>query len=70
MAAFEARDFQRDKVRVPRGELRRPHFVVRAAGVRILPCIGDVEWASDHASADFLAKEALQHVFVDWQSIL
>ena len=45
VAALEAGNLQRHQIRMPRRELRRPHLVVGAAGVGILPGVGDVERA-------------------------
>src|SRR5580704_5139327 len=43
VSALEAGDFERDEIRMARGELRGPDLVVGAARVRILPGVGDIE---------------------------
>jgi len=43
VTALETRNFKGDKVRMPRGELGCPYFVVGAGGISILPEIADVE---------------------------
>ena len=55
---------------MPRRKLRRPDFVVGAAGIRVLPGVADIERAADHAGADFLAEQAFQHIFVERQRVL
>src|SRR5580704_2636805 len=52
------------------GELGRPNFVVGAAGIGILPRVGNVERMADHSSANFVAEQPFQEVFVERQSVL
>src|SRR5579885_1065010 len=55
---------------MPGRKLRCPDFVVGAARIGILPRVTDIKRAGDHASADFVAEEALEHVLVNWQRVL
>ncbi len=55
---------------MPSRELRRPDFVVGAAGVGILPGIADVERVTDDSGPHFVAEQPLQHVFVERQRVL
>ena len=44
--------------------------MVRTARIGILPGVGDIEWAGNYAGAHFLAKQALQQVVIDGESVL
>jgi len=68
--ALEAGNLKSNKIGMPGRELRSPHFVVRAAGVGILPGIGDIERVADDTSPDFVPKQPLQHVFIERQGVL
>ena len=52
------------------GELRRPHLVVGAGGVAILPDIADVERMGDESGAHLVAKQAIQQILIDSGSVL
>ena len=53
-----------------RRELCRPDLVVGAGRVCVLPHVRDIERVFDHASANFVAKQPVEDVFVDRQSAL
>src|SRR6266849_9975267 len=58
--ALETRNLQRHQVRMPCRELRRPHLVVGAAGIRVLPGVADIQRVTDHTGAHLIAKQTLQ----------
>src|SRR5580704_5529577 len=68
--ALETGNFERHQIGVARSKFRRPDFVIRTARIGILPGIGNVERMAGNAGSHFLAEQALQQVFVLWQSIL
>jgi hypothetical protein len=70
VAALEAGNFQCHQIRMPRRELRRPHFVIRTARIRILPGVGDVERVSDNSGTYLFAEQSLEHVFIERQGVL
>src|SRR4029079_6998364 len=45
VAALETRELQSDQVGVARRELRRPHLLIRARGIAVLPDVLNIEWA-------------------------
>ncbi len=61
---LEARNLQRHQVGMSCRELRSPHFVIGAAGVRVLPGIAYVKRVTDHAGTNFFSEQSLQHIFV------
>ena len=68
--ALEAGNLERHQVRMPRGKLRRPYFVICAAGIRIFPSIADAQRMTDHPSAHLVAEQPLQHVIIQRQRVL
>ena len=70
VSAFEARHLQRDQVWMPGSELCRPDFVVRAARVGILPCIGDVKRMAGYSRPHFFAEQPFQQVLIKGESVL
>ncbi len=70
MATLEARELERNQVRVPRGELGRPHLVVGARRVAVLPDILDFERVSDRAGSHLVAEQAFEKIRIERQRAL
>ena len=70
MAALKARHLERHQIRMPRRELRRPHLVVGAARVRVLPHVLDIERMLDGPALDILGEQPLHKVLVERQRAL
>ena len=64
VATFEAGDLECDKVGMTRSKFCGPYLMVGAGGVTILPDVADVQRMGDHSSANLIAKEAVEQVFV------
>ena len=64
VAALEAGKLQSHQVGMARRKLRRPHFVIRAGGVAILPYVADIQRMRDQAGADLVAEQPFQKVFI------
>ncbi len=60
MSALETRDFESHEVGMPGCKLGGPDFVIGAAGVRILPRVGDIERAGDNAGPYLFAEKPLE----------
>ena len=53
--ALEARYFESDQIGMTRGKLRRPHLVIGAGGVAVLPYVADIERMRNNAGTHFVA---------------
>src|SRR5579883_137792 len=70
VAAFKIGNFKRHQIGMPRGELRGPHFVIRAGGIGVFPNIGNIQRMLDHAGANLFAEQPIEQILVHRQSAL
>jgi hypothetical protein len=61
---------QRHQVRVPGGELGRPHLLVGIGRIAVLPDVLDLQRIADRARADLVAEQPLQQIGIHRQRAL
>jgi hypothetical protein len=57
VAALETRHLERNEIRMPRGELCRPHLMIGARRVAILPHVADIQRMRDESGAYLIAEQ-------------
>src|SRR6516164_9268847 len=60
MSALETRDFESHEIGMPCCKFRGPDFVIGAAGVGILPRVGDIERARDNTGPYLFTEKPLE----------
>ena len=69
MAALEAGELEGHEIRVPRRELRGPHFLRRVLAVAVLPGVANVHGVLDQAGLDVLLEQRKEDIVVDGQRL-